>query len=533
MLREYQQRTIDQLYDWLRNYDGHPCIVLPTGSGKSHVIAELCKNALQSWPETRILMLTHQKELIEQNAEKLLIHWPDAPMGIFSASIGEKNLEEPITFAGIQSVRIRSKEIGHVDLIMIDECHRASHNDEGMYRKLINELIEINPALRVIGYTATPYRLGHGLITDKPALFDALIEPTSIEELIYKGYLTTLRSKVTKEKLDASGIHKRGGEYIESEMQEAFDTALNNRQVVSEIIELGSERKSWLIFCAGVDHAEHIRDELIGQGIIAECVTGKTPKKEREKILQEYKQGNIRALTNANVLTTGFDHPGIDLIALLRATMSPGLYYQMVGRGLRISPEKENCIVLDFAGVIQQHGPITAIRPPKKPGEKQDVMVTIKVCDQCGEILHPAVRTCPACGFEFPRQPPKPLMLHSDDIMGINAHELSVTTWKWSPHISQTSGKEMIKVTYYGCLSDPSVTEYFPILHYGYAGEKALRTIAQIARNSGISKNAIENEMLHIDALESICKRFNDAKHPESIAYRKDGKFYRVINRSW
>jgi DNA repair protein RadD len=172
MLRAYQQRAIDQLYDWMKNNEGNPCLVLPTGSGKSHIIAAICKDALQNWPETRILMLTHVKELIEQNAEKLRSLWPGAPMGIYSASIGKRELGEPITFAGIQSVRNKARMIGGVDLIIIDESHFIGHKDEGGYRKLIAELTEINPHLRVIGLTATPYRLGHGLITDKPAIFD-------------------------------------------------------------------------------------------------------------------------------------------------------------------------------------------------------------------------------------------------------------------------------------------------------------------------------------------------------------------------
>jgi DNA repair protein RadD len=222
MLRDYQQRTIDQLYAWFEaGHAGNPCLVLPTGSGKSHIVAALCKDALQNWPETVVLMLTHVKELIEQNAEKMRQHWPGAPLGIYSASIGKKQLGEPITFAGIQSIRTKAKQIGHVDLVIIDECHLVNHKDEGGYRQFLADLKAINPALRVIGLTATPYRLGHGLITDKPALFDDLIEPVSIEELVFKGYLATLRSKVTRAKLDTSGVHKRGGEFIESELQAA------------------------------------------------------------------------------------------------------------------------------------------------------------------------------------------------------------------------------------------------------------------------------------------------------------------------
>ena len=352
LLREYQQRTIDQLYAWFEaGHHGNPCLVLPTGSGKSHIVAALCKDALQNWPETRVLMLTHVKELIEQNAEKMRLHWPGAPMGIYSASIGKKQLGEPITFAGIQSVRSKARMLGHIDLVIIDECHLVNHKDEGGYRKLLGELKAINPALRVVGLTATPYRLGHGLITDKPALFDDLIEPVSIEELVFKNYLAPLRSKVTKAKLDTSGVHKRGGEFIESELQAAVNTDANNLAVVQEVIELAGERKAWLFFCAGVKHAENVAFVLSTiHGIPAACVTGETPKKEREQILADFKAGRLRALTNANVLTTGFDYPDIDLIAMLRPTMSASLYVQMAGRGMRVKSHTDHCLVLDFAG---------------------------------------------------------------------------------------------------------------------------------------------------------------------------------------
>ena len=146
MLRDYQRRAIDQLYAWFsKNPTGNPCLMLPTGAGKSHIVAALCKEALQLWPETRVLMLTHVKELIGQNAEKMRQHWPGAPMGIYSASLGKRQLGEPITFAGIQSVRTKAQQLGHVDLVIIDECHLVSHKDEGGYRKLIADLREINP----------------------------------------------------------------------------------------------------------------------------------------------------------------------------------------------------------------------------------------------------------------------------------------------------------------------------------------------------------------------------------------------------
>lgn len=526
-LRDYQQRSIDHLYSWFgAGNPGNPCLVLPTGAGKSHVIAALCKDALQNWPQTRVVMLTHVKELISQNAEKMRQHWPGAPMGIYSASIGRRDLGEPITFAGIQSVRTKADQIGHVDLIVIDECHLVSHKNEGAYRQLIGALSAINPALRVIGLTATPYRLGHGLITDGEALFDSLIEPVLIEELIQRGFLAPLKSKITREKLSAEGVHKRAGEYIEKELQAAVDTDEHNTAVVDEVIALAGDRKAWLFFCTGVQHAENIAQALNDRGITAACITGKTPKKERERLLTAYKAGEIRALTNANVLTTGFDYPDIDLIAMLRPTMSPGLYVQMAGRGLRPKSHTDHCLVLDFAGVVQQHGPITAVQPPNKksdtPGD-----APVKVCDNCGELVHPTVQVCPECGEIFPITAKEPPRLRNDDIMGIEGQEMTVTEWRWRTHISRTSGKEMLAVTYYGALSDKPITEYFPVTHGGYAGQKAARAMSEIAMS------AEANRAMQLDGLDDIAGAMNESTPPSELEYRKDGKYYRVMSRRW
>lgn len=531
MLRDYQQRTLDQLYQWFgRNSEGNPCLVLPTGSGKSHIIAALCKDALQSWPETKILMLCHQKELIEQNAEKMLSNWKGAPLGIYSASLNKRQLNQ-ITFAGIQSVRGKSAQIGHIDLCIIDECHLVSHKDEGGYRKLIAELQIINPAMRVVGLTASPHRLGHGLITDKPALFADLIEPVSIEELVKLGYLAPLRSRLTSARLDVSGVHKRGGEYIESELQAAVDTDVKNNDVVREVISLAGERKSWLFFCSGVKHAQRVCDVLMAYGITAACVTGDTPKAERERILREFKAGKIRAITNANVLTTGFDYPDIDLIVMLRPTMSASLYVQMAGRGMRPKSHTDHCLVLDFAGVVAMHGPITNVQPPKKGGSGNGE-APIKVCDVCHEIVHISAKVCPNCNTPFPIKEKSAMTLRQDDIMGIEGVTMNLTSWKWRSHISKASGNTMLKVTYYGGLSDPAITEYLPILNQGYAGIKAIQLMHDIANYAKANLSGVLTQTSD-NVIDVLCVSLNNSTPPKTLEFKRDGKFYKVLSRSW
>ena len=533
ILRPYQSRALQMLYSWFEQHpEGNPCIVMPTGSGKSHVIASFCKNALQEFPETKILMLTHVKELIQQNAGKMREHWPEAPLGIFSASMGKKDLGKEITFAGIQSIRKRADQLGHIDIILIDEAHLVSHQDEGSYRKLITDLTIINPHLRVIGLTATPFRLGHGLITDKPAIFDALIEPVSIESLVECGYLSTLRSTRTALRLDTSGVHKRGGEYIESELQAAIDTEKNNREVVEEVLKRAGDRKSWLFFCSGVDHAHHISYLLNQHGIISECVTGETHKKDREKILDDFKAGKIQAITNANVLTTGFDHPDIDLLVMLRPTMSASLYVQMAGRGMRPKSHTDHCLVLDFAGNVAMHGPVTNVQPSKKKGEGDGDPPT-KVCSECHEIVHISAKVCPNCGFEFPKPPEKKFILHNDDIMGVKSNgEMDVRSWTWRKQISRTSGKPMLSVTYYGGLSDKPVTEYLTVGYMGYSGEKAMRTLYNLAQASGALLTGAES-MSQDEGLTFLADQMNKARPPSLITFKLDGKFYQILTRSW
>lgn len=531
VLRDYQEKALSMLYAWMGAHDGHPCVVMPTGSGKSVVIAELCRRALVEWPETRIVMLTRSVELIEQNAAKLRAVWPGAPMGIYSASAGQRQIGEPITIGGPLSVVRVTRRLGRCDLLIVDEAHDIAHRDEGSYRKIIKELLQVNPAMRVVGFSATPYRLGHGLITDKPAIFDALLEPASIEELVLKGFLAPLRSKITDAKLDASGVRQRGGEYIESELQAAVDTDDNNERVVREVISLAGDRRAWLFFCAGVQHAHRVADVLRRHGVAAECVTGETPKASRERIIAGFKDGRLRALTNANVLTTGFDYPDIDLIAMLRPTMSPGLYMQMAGRGMRPKSHTDHCLVLDFAGVVALHGPVTAVQPPRKAGSG-DGAAPVKVCPQCREMCSLAASICPACGSPFPKPEKPPLELRDDDIMGIALQEMPVTAWQWRVHVSRATGKPLLACTYYGALSDRPITEYFPVLHDGYAGQMATRQLVSIANASGADLSGAAT-MAGPAGLAYVARQMTGSAHPAQIAYRRDGKFYRVLRRTW
>ena len=542
-LRDYQERAVTGVYQWMATHQGNPCIVAPTGSGKSWIIAALCEDVLARWPETRrILVLSHVKELLQQDAEKIVKAWPAAPIGVYSAGLGSRQIER-ITVAGIQSVYKRADQLRPVDVVIVDEAHLINTRAVGMYRRLLDDLIDDDGhGLRVIGLTATPYRLGQGMITEgNEALFNGLVEPVTITELVDRGFLAPLRSKLTETELDVGDVHTRGGEYIESELAQAVDDQGLNSRIAGEIVKRADGRRSWIIFCTGVLHAEHMRDALRAAGVAAEVVTGKTPKDERARILDDFKAGRLTALTNANVLTTGFDAPDTDLIAFCRPTLSPGLYVQMAGRGMRPKSEGRagDCLVLDFAGNVQRHGPITDVNPRRgNTGEK-----VTKKCPQCAEIVSAGSRRCPVCGHLFPEPEHKrrEVTLALDgmsDIMGRSPAQAKVSGWWWYVAKSRATGVPMLVVDYrQEELTAQPLREYLCLMHGGYAEEKAFKTLREIMRGSGIlERYPLAVQIDHIDSedqLKQLAGVMMGSAPPSSVTWRLDGKYTKITARSW
>jgi DNA repair protein RadD len=400
--RSYQSEAIDGIFDYFVDNTGNPLVVMPTGTGKSIVIGGFTRRAWESWQDTRILILTHVKELIAQNFGALIRFWPEAPAGIYSAGLNKRDIGAQILFAGIQSIHKKAYHLQRVDLVLIDEAHLIGRSDGSMYKKFLEQLREINPHIKIIGFTATPYRMDSGkLHVGKDRIFTDIAVNVPILDMFEKGYLSPVTTNPTDTVLDATGVGTRGGDYIASALEKAMMAGDNTEHAVAEIITLGASRGSWLMFCAGVNHALQVRDAIRAHGIECETVTGDTPPGERDRLLRSFKAGKLRALTNANVLTTGFDAPGVDLIALMRPTKSKGLYVQMVGRGTRLAPGKDDCLVLDFAGNVGRHGPIDMIEGDDAK-EKGDGEAPTKDCPECGETNYSGVRICVACGFEFP-----------------------------------------------------------------------------------------------------------------------------------
>ncbi len=406
--RPYQEDAIKGVFSYFEHCHGNPLVILPTAAGKSIVIAEIARRACTEYPETRVLIVSHVKELLQQNGEKVLAVWPMADLGFYSAGIGRKDTEHQVLVCGIQSVYKHADRIGGADLILVDECHLIPTDSATMYQRFLSDCRAINHHTKVIGLTATPFRMKEGDLTrGEGKLFDGIAYSADMLQLIKDGYLSRLVGRNGAVRPDLSKLHIRGGEFVESEMEEAFNPI--TKSAVAEILALAHDRKTILAFCSGVRHAQAVAEAFRATGENRVCtISGETPRQEREGLVAKIKAGAIRVVTNCNVLTTGFDAPGIDCIAFLRGTCSAGLYVQMMGRGMRLAEGKANCLVLDYAGNIERHGPVDRVRGSerkKKDGEAGECPV--KECPDCHALIHTSIMVCPECGHQFPPREPK------------------------------------------------------------------------------------------------------------------------------
>lgn len=406
--RDYQRRAVDSLYEYFEYRTGNPLVIAPTGSGKSVLPAIFCQEVLARWPDQRFMVLAHVRELLEQNYEKIVTAWPDAPAGLYSAGLGRRDTRSAIVVAGIQSAWRKPHAFGWRDIVFIDEAHLLSPDSETMYQKFLAGLRATNPALKVVGLTATAYRLKTGALHQADgSLFTDVACEITLAELLEASHVCPLVSRPPEVQADLSAVGQMGGEFNSHEAEAAVDTPELTERMLDEVYRLGGDRNTWLFFCQGVAHARHVCEALRARGEECEVITGDTPKAERDDIIRRYKSGKLRRLCNAKVLTTGFDAPHIDLIVDVAATMSPGLYVQKAGRGMRTHPSKANCLYLDFVGNIERHGPITCVRPPKSArprdaGEAHER--TCLVCPVCRMASELGTAECGDCGHVFARE---------------------------------------------------------------------------------------------------------------------------------
>ena len=407
-LRKYQQDAVDSLFQFQNDRPGDSSvIVIPTGGGKTRVMAEIIRRSFEANPNCRGMIISHVKELLEQSSQTCT-HYatttglPLESIGVYSASMKRKEIK-PLTIAGIQSVYRKGADFGYLDFIMIDECHLISTNKETMYRKFLSQAKISNSRVKVVGLTATPYRLQSGIIfghKEKP--FDNCCYAIGVRDLIDDGFLSPLVTMGTNDSPDLKNVRIRAGEYFSKDLDAVLENASLVQSSITEAIVKASGRSSVLVFASSIKHAEMILDELKKQGQQANLITGDTHSTIRDFVISEFRQKKFKWLVNVAVLTTGFDAPGIDCVVVMRPTMSKGLWYQMVGRGFRLAPDKENCLILDFGDNALRHGCIDQIVVDAQGIELPAAKV--KRCPSCNLIHKISNIICPSCGYFKPKE---------------------------------------------------------------------------------------------------------------------------------
>lgn len=395
-----------------KNYN--PVTVMPTGSGKSVVQCLTVDEFITEKPSSKVLCLSHVDKILNQNYTKLCEYFDEDFVGLYSAGLGQRNLNK-ITVAGIQSVYRRPElfDKQNIGLIVIDECHLVNSNDEGMYRGLIKSLQkQQGKHIPVWGMTASPYRTGQGYIYKKYPGYNPLFNKLSYDlssyenynKLIDEGYLVNLIPAPTDYKMDIDGIPVSAGDFVIDALSDKFNREEITKQIVKSVIKYGGKKyKKWLGFAIDRLHALAIKYELEQNGIVAECIYSGM-KKDQYEILSDFKSGKIRCLINVNMLTTGLDIPEIDLIFFARPTQSPVFHVQANGRGARPAPwiGKTHCLVLDFAGNTDRLGPVNDLiiyEPGSNKKSKGDKPV--KYCKNCGTANSTRAVFCIACEEEF------------------------------------------------------------------------------------------------------------------------------------
>lgn len=534
-LRDYQEDCLAAHWAYFQHAEGNPLFVVPTGGGKSHIIATFLQRSIEAWPKTRAIVLTHVKELIEQNYDKFVLHTGAfSSVGIYSAGMRRRDVYDQVIFAGIQSVYGRAGELGSFDLVLIDEAHLCPKKGLGRYRQYLNALKEINPNVRVCGYTATPYRLDGGFLHKGPGrIFTDIAYEVQIEDLVKNGYLSNIVAKRPRKGLiDTRSVTTATGDFKKDELELA---ALKSDvdSAMEEAVEVGAGRKRWLVFACGIKHAEVICACLAKLGVSNRMVIGSTPKVEREAIIAGFKTGEFTALVNVGVLTTGFDAV-VDLLIVLRPTQSTGLYVQIYGRGMRIDGSsgmtigKTDCLALDYGGNVERHGPINRVRPKKASNNGE---APVKVCPGCMTYVSSGTLTCPECGHKFPERQAmggsherlaselQPLEFGPPKDVGV---WLEVSSVYYRLHEKKDKPPSM-RVDYMCGMK--IVSEWVCFEHDGHARLKAVSWWWQ--RTPASNKFAVPKTAK--DAIE----RQNELQTPSEVKVIPDGKFERVSQFRW
>lgn len=418
ILRDYQSEAIDAIWSEIIQNSAALC-VMATGMGKTEVIIGLLQKSLIAKPTLRALILMDRIDLVKQTERRFKNALGPSLIGVWCGSLQRRELSAPLTIASVLSADV--KRFKKIDLIIVDEVHLMDQK-ESAYTRVINELQNQNHKLKVVGFTATAFR-SDGVIYGEGKMFSNICYQKTIQEGIALGVLCPPILKHTEHEFDTSQLRIRMGEY----RAEDVDALVANTEKCTEQVEdalpklHGRECIAWM--CANIDHCNRVLNELVRLRENVTSVHSKQDRSTRDANLGAFMAGTFRHVVFVSILSTGFDHPPIDGIVLLRPTRSPVMYVQSVGRGLRPYKDKKNCLVLDYGNIVGQLGPLDN---PKVKGKKQDGDVVLKICPQCKSYVSGGCITCPECEHEFPpREEPEAKLTKTHEE---NAQILSVPT---------------------------------------------------------------------------------------------------------
>lgn len=404
-LRYYQSEAIKAVIDaWNEKQNHIPYCSIMTGLGKSLILSDITNKALSKGK--RVLQLVPRLELVEQNYKEAINYCDSAEdIGIICSQINKSDLSSKAIIAMASSLYNKRSKIGKVDVLLADECHRISNDENSQYRVIIADLIKANPKLLIAGFTATPYRLGQGMLHEKclkgKPLFNKLVYDTSVSPgiatLIDQGYMAHVQVMNTGVNVDLSEVKLKGKDYDQDLAGVKFDVICD--EAVEELKGAFDEYaiQTAILFTSTLDNANHIINLWGGHDI--RLISGDMDKHSRLECINWIKNHKgRRILVNVNILTEGFDFPQLDAVVLMRATTSPGLMVQMIGRLVRPHEGKIG-MLWDYGTNIERLGTIDNIIPPKnikKRGEAPQ-----KLCLLCNTPNLMSAKKCKECEALF------------------------------------------------------------------------------------------------------------------------------------
>lgn len=396
-LRDYQLDLVNAIWADLHRQNTI-LISAPTGSGKTECFIELCRKSIEAMPTIKILIILNRVLLVEQTARRIRKIIPSC--GIYCGSLNESEINQ-ITVASVQS--IYKQKLGKINMVILDEVHHLSEDDDSHYRKLLSNIA--HEKLKVVGFTATPFR-SNGKLYGQDKLFKNLSYKKSLTSLIDDGFLVRPSMKRVDHQFDTSQLRVRMGEFKQDDVNKLTSNLTKLEQQVKDALPRMADRKSVVWACASIKHCENVRDEIINQGERALALHSKLNRLEAESNKTLFESGGVKHLVFVSIVAEGYDHPPIDCIVLMRPIRSPVLYVQTVGRGLRPFENKKDCLVLDYGKVVETLGPIDNPLVSNGRIKKSDKPLGMKFCPSCLEYVLSSEPICPDCDYEFIKKAP-------------------------------------------------------------------------------------------------------------------------------